>query len=91
MSKWTDFRDGIVDNMNDVATDAKNSLVASLADEGIDVLEDIANAFIEQLKAQATDENGWCALRDKFVLPLLINGVLWAVKLVIDKSTDVAQ
>lgn len=88
MSKWTEVRDGFVSalDVNDVVDAAKNQMVASLADEGMEAIEAIANKFVEQVQAQATSEAGWNAIRDKFVLPLLINGTIWAVKFVLSKS-----
>lgn len=89
MSKWIEVRDGLVSalDVNDVVDAAKNQLVASLAEEGMDALEAIADKFVTQIQAQATDEAGWNAIRDKFILPLLINGAIWAVKFVLSKST----
>lgn len=93
MSKWTEVRDGFVSalDVNDVVDAAKNQMVASLADEGMEAIEAIANKFVEQVQAQATSEAGWNAIRDKFVLPLLINGAIWGIKFVMSKSTSNEQ
>lgn len=93
MSKWTEVRDGFVSalDVNDVVDAAKNQMVASLADEGMEAIEAIANKFVEQVQAQATSETGWSAIRDKFVLPLLINGTIWVIKFVLSKSTITEQ
>jgi hypothetical protein len=89
MSKWTEIRDGITSALDakDVVESAKNQMITSLAGDGMDALETVANKFIVQVQAQAADEQGWNAIRDKFVLPLLINGAIWAVKLTLAKST----
>lgn len=89
MSKWTEVRDGLVSalDISDVAESAKDQMVTSLAGDGIAALEAVADKFVTQIQAQADTETGWNAIRDKFVLPLLINGVIWAIKLVLAKST----
>lgn len=88
MSKWTEVRDGFVSalDVNDVVDAAKNQILDSLAGEGMEAIEAVANKFVQQIQAQATSETGWNAIRDKFVLPLFINGAIWAVKFVLSKS-----
>ena len=49
-------------------------------------LESVADKFVTQVQAQAASETGWNAIRDKFVLPLLINGTIRMAKLVLSKS-----
>lgn len=93
MSKWVEIRDGITSALDakDVVESAKNQMITSLTGDGMDALEAIADKFVAQIQAQAADETGWNAVRDKFVLPLLINGVIWAVKLTLAKSTTAQQ
>nr|DAI71021.1 MAG TPA: hypothetical protein [Caudoviricetes sp.] len=88
MSKWTEVRDGLVSalDVNEVAEAAKDQLTASLINDGMPAIEAVADKFVEQIQAQAASESGWNAIRDKFVLPLLINGGIWLVKLVLSKS-----
>lgn len=57
----------------------------------MEAIEAIANKFVEQIQVQAASEAGWSAIRDKFVLPLLINGTIWAAKFVLSKSTITEQ
>ncbi|AXB82764.1 hypothetical protein ACG98G_05740 [Megasphaera hexanoica] len=89
MSKWTEVRDGLVDalNVDEVTEAAKNQIVSSMTTEGMDAIEAVADKFVAQIQEQASLETGWNAIRDKFVLPLLINGGIWLVKLVLSKST----
>lgn len=88
MSKWTEVRDGFVSalDVNDVVDAAKNQILDSLAGEGMEAIESVTNKFVQQVQAQSASETGWNAIRDKFVLPLLINGTIWAVKFVLSKS-----
>lgn len=89
MSKWTDFRDSMESALDiaDVTEAAKEQIIASITDDGMDAISTVADKFVAQIQAQADTEQGWNMVRDKFVLPLLINGILWAVKLVLSKST----
>ena len=92
MSKWTEVRDGLEAalDVKEVAETTKNEMIASLTGEGMDALEAVADKFTAQIQEQANSETGWNMIRDKFVLPLLINGVIWAVKLTLSKSTNAA-
>lgn len=93
MSKWTEVRDGITAalDVKDVTEAAKEQMITSLAGDGMDAISAVADKFVAQVQAQADTEQGWNAIRDKFVLPLLINGVIWAIKLVLAKSTTQAS
>ena len=93
MSKWTSFRDSMESALDiaDVTEAAKEQVIASITGDGMDAISAVADKFVAQIQAQADTEQGWCMVRDKFVLPLLINGILWAVKLVLSKSTTAAQ
>ena len=89
MSKWTDFRDSVESALDlaDVTEAAKEQVITSLTGDGMDAISAVADKFVAQIQAQADTEQGWNMVRDKFVLPLLINGIFWAVKLVLSKST----
>ena len=97
MSKWTEVRDGL-----EAALDVKEvaeKTAERIAEYGrkltgdaerMDALEAVADKFTAQIQEQANSETGWNMIRDKFVLPLLINGIIWAVKLTLSKSTNTA-
>ena len=89
MSKWTEVRDGVVAalDVKEITEAAKKQLTDNLVNKGIPALEDVASKSIAEIQAQAASEASWNKIRDQFVLPLLINGTIWAVKLVLSKST----
>lgn len=89
MSKWPDFRDSVESALDiaDVTEAAKEQVIASITGDGMDAISAVADKFVAQIQAQADTEQGWNMVRDKFVLPLLINSILWAIKLVLSKST----
>lgn len=90
MSKWTEVRDGLVAAMDvkEITEAAKNQLTRNLIKEEMPVLEEVTKKFIEEIQKQADNENGWNKIRDKFVLPLLINGIVWIVDFVLIRSTE---
>lgn len=89
MSKWTDFRDSMVDAMNldSVVDDLKDQLVDSLASDGFPVIEELASTFISKIQEQAAAESGWNKIRDSVVLPLVIRVGLYMMKAVLAGST----
>lgn len=89
MSKWPDFRDSVESALDiaDVTEAAKEQVIASITGDGMDAISAVADKFVAQIQAQADTEQGWNMVRDKFVLPLLINSILWAIKIVLSKST----
>lgn len=88
MSKWTEIRDAVVDTLNvDVITDEmKNQLTTNILTNGIPAVEAVADKFTAQIQEQSKSETGWNMLRDKIVLPLVINGAIWAVKFALSKT-----
>ena len=39
-------------------------------------------------KAQAAQETGWCKIRDAVVLPLVLQGAVYVVKTVLEKTVQ---
>lgn len=91
MSKWTDFRDSVVDSLKfDKVTDTmKDEFVKWLVEVLLPLAKTAAGDFVAQIKAQATSETGWCKIRDMIVLPFIIEGGLWLIEKVLNKTIDV--
>lgn len=88
MSKWTDIRDGVLDALNadEVTEDMKNDLTRNILTNALPAVEAVADKFTAQIQEQSKSETGWNMLRDKIVLPLVINGAIWAVKFALSKT-----
>lgn len=88
MSKWTDVRDNVVDalHVEDVTEDVKQHVTATLLSEVMPVIENAVDSFCSATKEQAKTETGWCKIRDGVVLPLLMQGGVYVVKLVLSKT-----
>ena len=88
MSKWTDIRDAIVKeiNVDQVTEEVKQRVTRAILNECIPAIEQSVDKFVAQIKEQAKDERGWCYWRDAVVLPAVMQGSVWLVRLVLDKS-----
>ena len=88
MSKWTDVRDNVIDTLHveDVTEDVKQHVTATLLSEVMPVIENAVDNFCAATKEQAKTESGWCKIRDGVVLPLLMQGGVYVVKLVLSKT-----
>ncbi|BEU88661.1 hypothetical protein TAMA11512_21250 [Selenomonas sp. TAMA-11512] len=88
MSKWTDVRDAIVKELNveNVTEEVKQRVTRTILNEGIPFVEVVVDKFVGKTKEQAKTESGWCYLRDAFVLPMVLQGAVWGIKLVLEKS-----
>lgn len=88
MSKWTETRDAIVDalNVQDVTEQVKQQVTAAVLAEVLPVIENAVDNFTATTKAQAIDETGWCKIRDGIVLPIVMQGVVYVVKTVLEKT-----
>ena len=90
MSKWTDFRDDIVESLQveEVTEQAKQALTKQLVESILPAVKTVADGFTAKIKEQAKAETGWCKIRDMFVLPLVINGVIYVVETVLTKTLE---
>ncbi len=88
MSKWTDIRDVIVKeiNVDQVTEEVKQRVTRAILNECIPAIEQAVDRFVAQIKEQAKSERGWCYWRDAVVLPAVMQGSVWLVRLVLDKS-----
>ena len=88
MSKWTDIRDAIVKELSvdHVTEEVKQRVTRAILNECIPAIEQAVDKFVAQVKEQAKDERGWCYWRDAVVLPAVMQGSVWLVRLVLDKS-----
>lgn len=93
MSKWTEIRDNIVRELHidNVTEEIKQRVSASIVSEVLPPIEDAVNKFVATIQAQAKEEHGWCYWRDAIVLPTVMQGAVWLVKLVLTKTLPTEQ
>lgn len=90
MSKWTDFRDDIVESLQveEVTEQVKQNLTKQIVESILPAVKTAADGFTAKIKEQAKAETGWCKIRDMFVLSLVINGVIYVVETVLTKTLE---
>ena len=90
MSKWTDFRDDIVESLQveEVTEQVKQNLTKQIVESILAAIKAAADGFTAKIKEQAKTEQGWCKIRDMLVLPLVINGAIYVVELVLSKTME---
>lgn len=82
------MRDNIVDalHVDDVTEDVKQHVTSTILSEVVPVAENAVDSFCAATKEQSKTEAGWCKIRDGVVLPLLLQGGVYVVKLVLSKT-----
>ena len=90
MSQWTMIRDNVVDalRVDDVTEQVKQNVTAAILKEVLPMIENAVDGFTATTKEQAKDETGWCKLRDGIVLPLVMEGLVFVVKTVLEKTVE---
>lgn len=90
MSKWTDFRDDIVESLQieEVTEHVKQNLTRQIVESILPAVKTAADSFTAKIKEQAKMEQGWCKIRDMLVLPLMINGTIYVMETVLVKTME---
>ena len=88
MSKLTEIRDNIVRELHvdNVTEEIKQRVSASIVSEVLPPIEDAVDKFVTTIQAQAKEERGWCYWRDAIVLPTVMQGAVWLVRMVLTKT-----
>lgn len=91
MSEWVKIRDNIVKalKVDDITEEIKQNVSKAIVDEVLPPIEDCVEEFITKIQTQAVDEAGWCRIRDAIVLPVVMRGLVYIVKLVLTKSLNI--
>ena len=90
MSKWTNFRDSIVESLQveEVTEQVKQNLTRQIVESILPAVKTAADSFTAKIKEQAKTETGWCKIRDMLVLTLVIDGAIYVVELVLTKTME---
>jgi len=90
MSKWTEIRDSIVNELHipEVTEEAKQRMTLAIVNEGMPLIEQAVDGYVAKLKEQAKSERGWAWGRDAVALPVVLQGAVRAVKMILAKSLD---
>lgn len=90
MSKWTDFRDDVVESLQveEVTEQVKQNLTKQIVESILPAIKTAADGFTAKIKEQAKTETGWCKVRDMLVLPIVIDGAIYIVETVLTKTME---
>lgn len=90
MSEWTKIRDSIVTTLkvDEVTEELKTKVTKAILDDVLPTIEESVDAFCEKLKEQAAKETGWCRIRDGIVLPCVLEGLVYVVRVVLAKALE---
>lgn len=91
MSKWTDIRDGILEQINPdtITAQFKEDLYNSIMTEFIPFISDTGEKLAHALEESAkTEDSTWCKLRDSFILPTSIRLLVWVVKTALTTTSE---
>ena len=79
MSTWTDFRDAIEGEIENVKLDelAKQELTKSLVDNVMPAVDAWVDKLSAGLTEEAKEETGWCKIRDGIVLPYVLKSLAY--------------
>ena len=90
MSKWTEFRDALLDNMRgstlNITEQTKQDFMEQFMEAGMPVVEQYAEKFVETVKKQTELETGWVKIRDSVVIPFGVNVILFVVRQMLEKT-----
>ena len=88
MSQWTNFRDAIEGEIENVKLDelAKQELTKNLVDNVMPAVD----AWVDKLSAgrteEAKEETGWCKIRDGIVLPYVLKAIMYVGKQALERT-----
>lgn len=88
MSKLTEVRDNIIEalHVDDVTEQVKQNVTNAILTEVLPIIEGSVDSFVATTKEQAKNETGWCKVRDGVALPIIMQGLVYAVKTVLTKT-----
>ena len=88
MSKWTDFRDAIEGEIENVKLDelAKQELTKNLVDNVMPAVDAWVDKLAGGLTEEAKGESGWCKIRDGIVLPYVLKAIMYIGKQALERT-----
>ena len=91
MSKWTETRDSMVEELRKAAMseEAKQRVTAAVISEGLPIMETAVEGYASKLEEEAKrDERAWVRWGEGIVLPGLLRVAMWLIKLTLKKSME---
>ena len=88
MSQWTNFRDAIEGEIENVKLDelAKQELTKNLVDNVMPAVDAWVDKLAAGLTEEAKGESGWCKIRDGIVLPYVLKAIMYVGKQALERT-----
>ena len=88
MSQWTNFRDAIEGEIENVKLDelAKQELTKILVDNVMPAVDAWVDKLAGGLTEEAKGESGWCKIRDGIVLPYVLKAIMYVGKQALERT-----
>ena len=84
-----ELKNEVITDVKDYVTDtAKSAFLNWVKDKVLPSVREMAEAYIEAVKASGKEETGWCKARDTLVIPALISCGLWLTEQAVSKVVD---
>lgn len=84
-----ELKNEVIADVKDYVTDtAKATFLSWVKDKVLPSVREMAEAYIEAVKASAKEETGWCKARDTLVIPALISSGLWLTEQAVSKVVE---
>ena len=88
MSQWTNFRDAIEGEIENVKLDelAKQELTKNLVNNVMPAVDAWVDKLAGGLTEEAKGESGWCKIRDGIVLPYVLKAIMYIGKQALERT-----
>ena len=88
MSQWTNFRDAIEGEIENVKLDelAKQELTKNLVDNVMPAVDAWVDKLAGGLTEEAKGESGWGKIRDGIVLPYVLKAIMYIGKQALERT-----
>lgn len=85
-----ELKNEVIADVKDYVTDtAKVAFLGWVKDKVLPSVREMAEAYIEAVKASAAQESGWCKIRDIIVIPALVSAGIWLAEQIVDKTAKI--
>lgn len=79
----------VADVKNYVTDTAKSVFLNWVKDKILPAARQMAEVYVEAVKASSVNETGWCKARDTLVIPALVSVGLWVTEQAVTKVADI--
>ena len=84
-----ELKNEVIADVKDYVTDtAKSAFLNWVKYKVLPSAREMAEAYIEAVKASAKEETGWCKARDTLVIPALVSIGLWVAEQAVSKVVE---